>query len=760
MTSGEYQDRLRKAQELRAAGINPYPARFEASHTIADLTALATKKLRTVEEINEKPKAQVTVRGRLMTLREHGRLAFANLKDASGTVQICFMENVLGKENYKLLRKLDMGDFVGCSGELFMTQHGQLTVLIRDWTFLGKTLRPLPEKWHGIQDQEAKYRQRYLDLTMSDETMQRFLVRTRLIDAIRTYLNQNAFIEVETPVLASVASGATARPFTTHHNALDIDVYLRIAPELYLKRLIAGGFERVYEFARCFRNEGMDPSHLQEFTMLEYYGAYWNYEDNMRFTEEMLTHVIQELFGTLKIKLQSRDGKEVTVDFKAPWPRLDFGELILRDSGIDIYAVSENADTLRAEIRKKKIAIEEMDSMGYGNLCDALYKKVSRPKLIDPCFVINHPASTKPLARRSDANPKVCETFQLLVNTWEVINAYSEIVDPVDQRARFEEQAKAQAHGDQDAMSTDEDYLTCMEHGMPPISGWGMGIDRFVTLLTSQDNLRDVVLFPLMRPSSAQPSVPPAAKLSQKITEPKTRLLYMEDMQKLDFATTVERVEKQDDKDVVILPETYFYAQGGGQPFDQGTLTSKSASFQVEDVRFVDGEVKHIGHFTKGAFKPGDSVHGDINPERRALHSRLHSAGHVVDLALKALKIDWIPGKGYHFPDGPYVEYEGSLDGVDRDALKAGLEKECNKIVSKSTPTQIKFMPKEKMHEICGHVPDYLPAGKPARVVLYGTHGIPCGGTHVANLQDIRPITIRKIKAEAGRIRVGYDVER
>jgi lysyl-tRNA synthetase class 2 len=507
MTSGEFQDRLRKAEELRKLGINPYPSRFETKHSIEEAQKLGETKLRTVEEINGKPKTQVTIRGRLMTLREHGRLAFANLKDFTGTIQVCFMEDILGEESYKLLRKLDMGDFMGCTGELFMTKHGQLTVLIKEWTFLGKTLRPLPEKWHGIQDQEAKYRQRYLDLIMNDETMARFLVRTRLTDAIRNYLNAHQFLEVETPVLASVASGATARPFVTHHNALDIDVYLRIAPELYLKRLVAGGFERVYEFARCFRNEGMDPSHLQEFTMLEYYGAYWNYEDNMNFTEKMLTTVIKELFGTLKIQVQSREGGQVTVDFKAPWPRLDFGELIHRDCGIDIYSVDEDADKLRALIQKKKIAIEEMETMGYGNLCDALYKKVSRPKLIDPCFVINHPASTKPLARRSDERPEVCETFQLLVNTWEVINAYSKIVDPVDQRARFEEQARAQAGGDQDAMNTDEDYLTCMEHGMPPISGWGMGIDRFVTLLTNQDNLRDVVLFPLMRPTSHEAKI-------------------------------------------------------------------------------------------------------------------------------------------------------------------------------------------------------------------------------------------------------------
>lgn len=508
MASQEYNDRLRKASELRALGVNPYPSRFEASHSIAEaIESKKAQKTRAVEEIlADKIAEDFTIRGRLMTLREHGRLAFANLKDNTGTIQICFMEEVLGKEPYKLLRKVDMGDFLGATGELFMTKHGQLTLLLKEWTFLGKTLRPLPEKWHGLQDQEAKYRQRYLDLVMSDETMNRFLFRSRFIEETRQFLNSHRFIEVETPVLAAVASGATARPFATHHNALDLDVYLRIAPELYLKRLIAGGMERVYEFAKCFRNEGMDPSHLQEFTMLEYYGAYWNYEDNMNFTEEMLTTVIQKCFGTTKIKVRSRDGEEMEVDFKAPWPRIPFGDLIQKDSGINIYDYltpehpEGDADALRAAIKAKKIHIEDMDKMGYGNLCDYLYKKVSRPQLINPCFVINHPASTKPLARRSDKNPQVCETFQLLVNTWEVVNAYSELVDPVDQRERFIEQAKAAAGGDEDAMDIDIDYLTAMEHGMPPISGFGMGIDRIVTLLTGQDNLRDVVLFPIMRP--------------------------------------------------------------------------------------------------------------------------------------------------------------------------------------------------------------------------------------------------------------------
>lgn len=500
--SGEYHDRIRKRDQLKEMNINPYPARFESTHSVAEAIAEADQKApKDLEQILKKgPQKQVTVRGRIMTLREHGKLAFLNLKDVTGTLQICFMQDAMDKEKYKLLRKFDMGDFIGVSGELFFTRHGQLTVLVNEVSFLGKALLPLPEKWHGLKDQESIYRQRHLDLIMNEDSMKRFRLRSQFIQKTREYLNQHQFMEVETPVLASKASGATARPFSTHHNALDLDVYLRIAPELYLKRCIAGGFERVYEFANCFRNEGMDPSHLQEFTMLEYYVAYWNYEDNMRFTEQMLTQVIQDLFGCLKLNIKSRDGKDVEVDFKAPWPRVKFGDLIQNDCGIDIYEHYEDADSLRKAIQAKKILIEDADKMGYGNLCDALYKKVSRPKLIQPTFVVEHPASTKPLARRSEADPRICESFQLLVNTWEIVNAYSEIVDPEDQQERFMVQAMAQAGGDEDAMEMDVDYIRCMENGMPPISGWGMGIDRIVTLLTGQDNLKDVVLFPLLKP--------------------------------------------------------------------------------------------------------------------------------------------------------------------------------------------------------------------------------------------------------------------
>jgi lysyl-tRNA synthetase class 2 len=407
----------------------------------------------------------------------------------------------VGEDFYKQVWKklVDIGDFIGIEGATMITKSGEPTVAAEKVTFLGKTLRPLPEKWHGVSDQETCYRQRYLDLIMNQDTMERFRLRSRVVRAIRKFLESHQFEEVETPVLQTKASGATARPFFSHHNALDMPVTLRIAPETWLKRLIVGGMDRVYEFARCFRNEGMDPSHLQDFTMLEFYAAWWNYEDNMRFTEKLIQSVVQEINGSLTLELKGR-----TVDFSGSWPRVSFRDLLLKDAGIDI-TVDNTAPKLLARMKDQGIFLEgvPVETLGFGNLVDQLYKKVSRPKLLGPMFLVEHPIELSPLARRNDKDETLTDRFQVVVRSWEIVNAYSELVDPIDQRQRLDSQASLKEAGDLEAMELDEEYLLAMEYGMPPISGFGMGIDRLVCLLTNQDNLRDVVLFPLMKPLSS-----------------------------------------------------------------------------------------------------------------------------------------------------------------------------------------------------------------------------------------------------------------
>lgn len=500
--STEYIDRLNKLKTLKDDGVIPYAFNYQRTHTTKEaLEAGEKNEPRTVEEILASgADSLIKLSGRIKSFRKHGKLSFAHLMDFSGQMQICFMNDKLGEDKYAKLDLYDIADFIGVSGELFRTKHGEITLMVYDYVLLSKALRPLPEKWHGLSDQEQIYRQRYLDTIMNRESLDRFVLRSNFVRALREFYWSEGFYEIESPYLENTSSGATAKPFITHHNALDMDMYLRIAGgETWHKMAIVGGFEKVFEIGRCFRNEGMDPSHLQEFSMVEHYGAYWSYEDNMAFTERMFEYFLMKIFGKMQITVADREGNDVEVDFTTPWPRKEFTKLILEDCGIDVLK-NEDCNELLGEIKAKGIIIEDAGKMGYGNLVDALYKKVSRPKLIQPCFVIKHPYNTKPLARRSDSDPRLCDTFQLLVNTWEVVNAYGELVDPIDQRERFEKQAKAKAGGDEDAMMMNEEYLSCMEHGMPCMSGFGMGIDRMITLMAKQENLKDVVLFPLMRP--------------------------------------------------------------------------------------------------------------------------------------------------------------------------------------------------------------------------------------------------------------------
>jgi lysyl-tRNA synthetase, class II len=487
METNEEQIRLQKLEKIKQAKIHPYPEKFDKKQTLLECTGIKEGK-------------KVKTAGRLIMFRDMGKLCFAHLQDSTAKMQIAFKQDEIGKDNYKELMKIiDLGDFIGVDGEIFTTHKGELTILVKKWTFLGKALKPLPEKWHGLKDREVAYRQRYLDLISNRETMERFQVRSNFLKAIREFYWQEGFAEVETPTLLHHATGAHAQPYKTHNNALDIDVFLRISHELPLKQLIVGGFDKVFEMGKAFRNEGHDPSHLPEHTHLEHYAAYWNYEDNMVFTEKMIDYLFEKLNLSRKIKIKDKEGKEQEVDFKTPFKRINYVELIKKDSGIDITKVRER-DELFALIKKKKITFEGMDEMGYASLVDNLYKKVSRPKIIGPAFLYYYPIELQPLARRSDKDENIVDQFQLVINGWEVIKAYSELVDPIDQENRFTEQTKLKKGGDDETMEGDPEYITAMKYGMPPISGWGMGVDRLITLLTGQENLRDVVLFPLMKP--------------------------------------------------------------------------------------------------------------------------------------------------------------------------------------------------------------------------------------------------------------------
>ena len=429
-----------------------------------------------------------------------GKIAFAHLSDWSGRLQIVLNSNEIGEKKFKWFDdNFDLGDFIGVEGEIFTTKAGELSILVKQYEFLGKALLPLPDKFHGLKDDELIYRQRYLDLISNEESKKRFQFRSDFIRTIREFYWQEKFIEVETPTFMHQATGATAKPYKTHNNALDVDLFLRISHELPLKELIVGGMEKIFELGKAFRNEGVDPSHLPEHTHLEHYCAYWNFEDNIKFTEKMFDYVFDILKLDRKIEVENREGKKQKVDFKTPWLRVNFIEMIKKDTGLDIAKYSDAKELLK-DIKKKKIEFDGMDEMYLAGLVDNLYKKVSRPKIVGPVILYHYPKYLQPLARVNDKDNNIVDQFQLVVNGWEIVKAYSELVDPLDQKERFEGQKSAKNKGDIEAMEADDEFVIALEHGAPPISGWGMGIDRVVAILTGQSNLRDVVLFPLLRP--------------------------------------------------------------------------------------------------------------------------------------------------------------------------------------------------------------------------------------------------------------------
>ncbi len=481
----EQQSRREKLQHLRDAEIDPYPHSGKRTHTnkeaLEQYEALAS---------NEQ---EISLVGRIKLLRPHGKSTFAQIEDESSALQFYFRQDILGEKLYTLMRELDLGDFIEAHGKLFTTKMGEQTLQVHNWRVLTKSLRPLPEKWHGLKDLETRYRKRYIDLLMNAEKRELFRKRSTFIKSIRSFLDENGFMEVETPILELVPGGAEAEPFITHHNTLDIDLYLRISLELHHKRLIVGGYEKIFEIGKVFRNEGMSTQHLQEFTMLEFYWAYANWEDMMAMIEQLTSTVVEKTFGTLQIPFGN-----TVLDFTPPFPRVNYVEIVKEKTGIDIETHTD-AESLRKAILQQHIELEQFN-VGRGRLIDQLYKKRVRPELVRPQFLINHPVDVSPLSKRDPKNPQRTERFQLLVNTAEVVNGFSELNDPIDQRERFETQAGLREHGDSEAYMFDEDFVQAIEHGLPPTAGVGIGIDRLFMILANQESIRDVVFFPTMKP--------------------------------------------------------------------------------------------------------------------------------------------------------------------------------------------------------------------------------------------------------------------
>ena len=481
------EQRIRKLDELRQAGIEPFGGAFYAED---HASKLHDKFSAVSKETLEADHITCSLAGRIVAMRDFGKASFAHVQDATGKIQVYFRKDIL-HEKYSLIKKLDIGDIIGLKGNLFRTRTNELTVEVDDVVFLTKSLRPLPEKWHGLKDIETRYRQRYVDLIVNPDVKQAFVKRSIIVKAIRDFLEAKGFIEVETPMMQPIPGGATARPFKTHHNALGVDLYLRIAPELYLKRLLVGGYERVYELNRNFRNEGISIKHNPEFSMLEFYIAYRDYTFLMSLTEELIPYVAEKTSGTLQVPY----GNDI-IDLTPPWPRIPMLEALMQ-KGVpeEIFNDQEKAASWAEQNR---IKIEKGATIG--KILDEIFKETVEPYLIQPTFIIDHPVELSPLAKRKPDNPSLVERFELFISARELANAFSELNDPMDQRQRFQAQVEAKEQGDEEAHSMDEDFVRALEYGMPPAAGEGIGIDRLIMLLTNSQSIRDVILFPQLKP--------------------------------------------------------------------------------------------------------------------------------------------------------------------------------------------------------------------------------------------------------------------
>ncbi|KOO48199.1 lysine--tRNA ligase [Viridibacillus arvi] len=481
--------RRQKMASIRENGLDPFGARFERTHLSNEIKE---QYVDFTKEQLEEDLHEVVIAGRIMTKRGKGKAGFAHIQDLGGQVQIYVRKDAIGEEAYELFKQADLGDIVGVRGNVFRTQVGELSVKALEFTFLTKSLRPMPEKFHGLKDVEQRYRQRYLDLMTSEESKQTFITRSKIIQAIRRYLDGNGYLEVETPMLHTIAGGAAARPFITHHNSLDMELYMRIAIELHLKRLIVGGLEKVYEIGRVFRNEGMSTRHNPEFTMIELYEAYADYGDIMALTENLISHVAQEVLGTTDVQY----GDDV-ISLAPGWTRLHMVDAVKEATGVDFWTPMSKEE---ARALAKEHGVEIKDSMEVGHIINEFFEQKIEESLVQPTFIYGHPVEISPLAKKNPEDERFTDRFELFIVRREHANAFTELNDPIDQRERFEAQLAEKEAGNDEAHEMDDDFIEALEYGMPPTGGLGIGIDRLIMLLTNSQTIRDVLLFPTMRP--------------------------------------------------------------------------------------------------------------------------------------------------------------------------------------------------------------------------------------------------------------------
>ena len=770
-------ERLRKLGELKDLGVNPYPADTHRTHTNKEI----------IDKFDDLKDTNVTVVGRIVAIRKFGKLAFIVIKDAFGEVQL-FMRDEPGlggvnRSNSELIMPaeiplLDTGDFVESTGKVIKTQTGEVSIEVSSLRLLTKALRPMPNQRDGFSDIEARYRQRYVDLNINPEIKEEIITRSRVTEMIRQFLIEREFIELETPVLQPLYGGASARPFITYHHKLESDLYMRISNELYLKRAIVGGFERVFEFSRDFRNEGIDRSHNPEFTMLEFYWAYANYDDLMTMTEQMIERILMNLQGNTMVKYQGNE-----LDFTPPFKRYTFREIILEKTSVDIDTITRKE--LENEIKTRKIDVDLKAPLK--DLLDEFYKETCRKQTIQPFYLLDYPAEMIPLAKRKSDNPKYIASVQLVCSGFELLKAYNELNDPVDQLERLTDDQQGLEDGtSEESMNVDIDFIRALEYGMPPTAGWGLGIDRFVSFLVDRPAIKDVILFPTLRPEDYSDEIRdfyPHVKLSNSnikfkrseiiesdnprelpvsAVEQGTRKLYLDDYALLECEAKVVGTEDLGEGSYrLILDQTCMYPGGGGQNCDLGEIAWEGGSLKLESItKDKEGIVYNDGVLDGNFPGVGSKVTCYVDSDRRLLNSRLHSAGHLIDYSVFQNGLQWKSGKGAHYPDMSFVEYSGDLDTGDTLELEQKIETTLDEYIAKGGGITALRVPSVDAAKYSEYIPEFVIKNyQKCHIAQYPDNfNICCGGTHVNDVSQIEKVKITKIKKKDGHIRVSYEL--
>jgi lysyl-tRNA synthetase, class II len=761
-------ERLRKLDELKKLGINPYPATSTRTHNTDDIS----------KRFDELENTQVTIAGRIMSIRKFGKLAFVVVRDMSGQVQLFwrandeykpdFTQQQLGIDHIALL---DTGDFVECTGTVIKTQTGEISVNVESFRLLTKTLRPMPSAQDGFTDKEQRQRRRYIDTNVNADVMQRYIRRSKFWQACREFLMKQDFVEVNIPVLEHTTGGADANPFVTHMDALDQDFYLRISHELPLKRLIGGGYEKVFDIGPRFRNENYSDEHLPEHIAMEWYWAYADWNMGMEQVEQMFRYVMERTFGTTSFSVRGFE-----VDFAQPWVKLDYAGVIKDHYDIDVFNCT--IEQVQAKLVEHKLEVEKADNISRG--IDKLWKKI-RATTGGPSWLINTPLFISPLAKVNDDNPNTVQRFQAVIAGSELVNGYSELNDPIDQLNRFVEQEAMREGGDAEAQMLDIDYVEMLEYGMPPTCGFG--ISERVFWFFEGVTAREGVPFPQLRteidevtksiypnikfdnPHAAQStsSAKSAKDLPISAAEFGTLKLYLDNYDMLECESKVVLVEDLGENSFrLILDQTCIYPGGGGQDFDLGEIIWEGGKLLLTEVtKDREGVVYHDGVLDGVLPATGINVHCTVNVERRLFNSRLHSAGHLLDLSVyESGYASWAPGKGAHYPHMSFVEYDGDFEPEKAEEYRSQIELKINEIITRGGGVTSSRVSPDEARKRSKYIPEpILKAYQNIHIATYnGSFDICCGGTHITDIAKIGKVSITKVKKKDGHIRVSYEL--